>query len=85
MRNLFYFDLRRFTYYVTCEFAIFFFLPELHKFSASATYNNDGNGDGDDDDDTIRMWKCGINEDRMKTIRINVTELILGGLEEKKR
>jgi hypothetical protein len=49
--------------------------------------NNDGNGDGDGDgdDDTIRMWKCGINEDRMKKIRINVIELILGGLEEKRR
>lgn len=50
--------------------------------------NNDGNGDGDgddDDDDTIRMWKCGINEDSMKKIRINVIELILGGLEEKRR
>jgi len=44
-----------------------------------------GDGDGDGDDDTIRMWKCGINEDSMKKIRINVIELIFGGLEEKKR
>ena len=36
MRNLFYFDLWLFIYYVTCEFANFF-LPGLHKFPGSAT------------------------------------------------
>jgi len=45
--------------------------------------NNDGDGDGDDN--TIRMRKCGINEDSMKKIRINVIEFMLGGLEEKRR
>jgi len=36
MRNLFYFDLWQFIYYVTCEFAINF-LPRLYKISGSAT------------------------------------------------